>query len=313
MHELTSILVPLDGSPLAEQAIPYAAALAGDDAQLLFLQVTLDPEPVRGPLGDVTVSREEVAATYQEAGQRELQQAAERWQAVAPRVEIDVVSGDPAEEIMRVCQKRGCELIALATRGRGALGRWTFGSVADRVARTSTVPVLLVRPQDAESEIRRPHVRRLVVPYDGSELAAEAIPVAQRLATRLGVEVHLLQAVNPAAITMPYPSMEAAYSAELLAELDQQLEQEAQTSLAEVARPLAEAGVKVTTAVVVGDPAGAIEEATTDGDLIVMTSHGRSGVRRWLLGSVAEKLVRGGSAPVVLVPASARAQAGARS
>ncbi|MGH2562185.1 MAG: universal stress protein [Thermomicrobiales bacterium] len=308
VRDQASILVPLDGSPLAEQAIPCASALAGEDAQLLFVQVTLVPEAVRGTLGDVTASREEVAATYLEAGQRELRQAAERWQAVAPRVEIEVVAGDAAEEILRVCQERGCELIALATHGRGAFGRWTFGSVADRIARASTVPILLVRPRDAEAEIRRPDVRRLVVPYDGSELAAEAVPVARRLAIRLGVAIHLIQAISSSAITMPYSSMEAAYSAEIIAELDQQMEQEAQASLDEIAQPLASAGVKVSTAVVTGDAAGAIDEATTDGDLVVMTSHGRTGVRRWLLGSVAEKLVRDGSGPVVLVPASTRAK-----
>lgn len=301
-----TILVPLDGSPLAEQAIPYASALAGN-GDLLFVQVTLTPQPVRGPLGDVTARREEIAATYEEAARRELEAAAERWREVAPRVETAIAAGDPAEEIMRVAADRGCAMIALATHGRGALGRWTFGSVADRIARSSTIPVLIVRPRDAQAEIRRPDIRRLVVPYDGSALAAEALPVAKQSATRLGLQVHLLQAIDVAAAFMPYPSMEASYSAELVAELESELERDAEASLAEAARPLTDAGLTVTTAVARGSAAGAIEEATQDGDIVVMTSHGRGGVRRWLLGSVAEKLVRDGSAPVLLVPASARA------
>src|SRR5262245_51973138 len=101
-----TLLVPLDGSTLAEEAIPYASAVAGSGGQLHLVQVTPDPEPVPGPLGQVTATetatQADVESAYLESARQGLRQAADRWQAVAPRVEVEVVSGDTAEVILRV-------------------------------------------------------------------------------------------------------------------------------------------------------------------------------------------------------------------
>src|SRR5262249_41021222 len=160
-----------DGSPLAEQAIPYGAALAGSDGALVFFEVTSDAHggrsehsPAEAALGD----------------------AASRWGAtLAAPPQFEVAAGDPAEEILKGVDRLGCELIVMASHGRGAVGRLRFGSVADRVSRASHVPVLIVRPTDTKPKVGPVEIRRLLVPLDGSPLAAEALPVAMSVATHL--------------------------------------------------------------------------------------------------------------------------------
>jgi nucleotide-binding universal stress UspA family protein len=307
------VLVPLDGSPLAEQAIPYGAALAGKDGEIVFFEVTSDAEPVRSLGGGVTTTAEEVGRTEHSAAETALRDAASRWGAALPASpRFEVAEGDPAEEILGAVDRLGCGLIVMASHGRGAVRRLAFGSVTDRVSRASHVPVLIVRPSDARAEVGPVEIRRLVVPMDGSQLAAEALPVATSLAARLGIPVHLLQAINPAALVMPTPVGIDGYSGEIYTEIEDELTAAARTNLDEAAKRVGTSGVPVTTAVVEGPPVLAIEDATEEGDVIVMTSHGRSGFRRWLLGSTAEKLIREGKAPVLLVPSSARVEAGSR-
>jgi nucleotide-binding universal stress UspA family protein len=232
------ILVPLDGSPLAEQVLPYAQALLVPGAELTLLQVVEASEPTHG------------------------------WWV------------------------------------RGALGRWVFGSVADRVARSSPVPVLLMRPQEGESQPIA--IRRLIVPLDGSALAEEAVQRAQVWAERLRVPIRLITVFDVLGALPPALGSVVAFDAAIYQETVAQLEADAMDMLAGVSARLDRAGVQSTSAVLHGSPFVAIADAVEDGDLIVMTSHGRSGVRRWLLGSVAEKLIREAPVPVILVPVAAR-------
>jgi nucleotide-binding universal stress UspA family protein len=301
------VLVPLDGSPLAEQAIPYAQAVAGQDGKLVFVHVLPEPEPIYGLLGDTLVPADEVLRLEEESAKQMLRDTVERWRPVLTTdPEIELVPGDPAEAILAAAERHHCQIIAMASHGRGAVGRLAFGSVADRVARTATLPVLIIRPHDATPEIAPVTILRIVVPHDGSPLADEALPVAAELAKRLHVPILVIRAVNPAAALLPAPVAGGPYPAEIYQELEEEMVAEARASLGEVARRLEAMGVQATTAVVEGPPVVAIEGALADGDIIVMTSHGRSGIARWVLGSVAEKLIRSGPAPVVLVPASVR-------
>jgi nucleotide-binding universal stress UspA family protein len=242
-----------------------------------------------------------------------LRDAATRWGATLPAPpRLEIAAGDPAEEILKAVDRHRCGLIVMSSHGRGAVARLRFGSVADRVSRASHVPVLIVRPSDAKSEVGPVEIRRLLVPLDGSPLAAEALPVATSVAAHLGIPVHLFQAINPSALVMPSPVGVDGYSAEIYTEIEDELTVAARANLDEAANQAGAGGVPVTTAVVEGPPVIAIEDATVEGDVIVMTSHGRSGFRRWLLGSTAEKLIREGKAPVLLVPSSARVEAGRR-
>ena len=144
------ILVPLDGSPLAEQALPYAQVLLPPGGELILLEVVENLEPIHGMSGWLLVPVEDVQRMFERQAHEYLQKAEATLRGEQPHARLEVVSGNPAVEILRVAAERGVDLIVMTTHGRGALGRWVFGSVADRVARSSPVPVLLVRPRESE-------------------------------------------------------------------------------------------------------------------------------------------------------------------
>jgi len=304
-----SILVPLDGSPLADRALRYARALAAPGADIVLLRVVPRSEPISGLVGVPTVPAADVTEAEVQRARSDLEQTTTTVRAWGLRVNPAVAVGHPAEEILRVAEERAVGMIAMTTHGRGAVGRLVFGSVADRVARAASVPVLIVRPGDDAAEPNGPDIRRLVVPLDGSDLAAEALPVAIALAARLGVPVHLVRAVNRSS-TMPFaPGLADGTSpaaAEIYEDLYQQARTDAERALDGAASQLRDAAIPTTREVLTGSAYAAIADAARPGDVIVMTSHGRSGAQRWLLGSIAEKLVRAASVPVVLVPASTR-------
>ena len=250
------ILVPLDGSDLAEQALPYAEALAGSRCELILLEVGED-----------------------EDDEFRLQ---ERFDDSC--AQLQTVFGDPVEQILQVAQELGAGLIVMTTRGHGAAGGRTFGSVAKEVMRKSSIPVLMIRPEEDTSPAVAPQIRRLVVPLDGSELVEQALPRAEVLAKQLHVPLHLVTAIGSE-------------------ERTGELVSDAETLLSRHADRLRREGIPSSWEVLRGSPGVSFPEAVRAGDVIVLTSNGRGGSRRSLLGSVAEELVREGPVPVIVVPA----------
>jgi nucleotide-binding universal stress UspA family protein len=301
---IPGILVPLDGSPLAEQALPYAQALLAPGAAMTLLGVVEETEPIPTLWEPPLVPLEDVRGMLEQQVYDDLARAEATLQGERSSVRLLVARGDPADQIVRVATERQVELIAMSTHGRGALGRWIFGSVADRVARSATVPVLLVRPNPGKP--RPAAIRRVVVPLDGSALAEEALPTAQALAIRLNIPLHLITAIDIMRLIPPAFGPVVAFDPEVYQETLSQLESGAAATLAEASERMQDAGLHISSQVVQSSPFAAIADAVQDGDLIVMTSHGRGGVRRWVLGSVAEKLVREAPAPVILVPVAAQ-------
>lgn len=301
---IPGILVPLDGSPLAEQALPYAQALLAPGAALTLLGVAEETEPISTLWEPPLVSFEDRQGMLEQQIYDGLSRAEATLQGARPPVHLLVARGDPADQIVRVAAGRQVDLIAMSTHGRGALGRWVFGSVADRVARSATVPVLLVRPSPGEP--RPIAIRRVIVPLDGSALADNALPVAQALAARLNIPLHLFTAIDIMRLVPTAFGPIVAFDADVYQETLAQLESGAAATLGEASERMQGSGLRISSQVVQGSPFAAIADAVQDGDLIVMTSHGRGGVRRWVLGSVAEKLVREAPAPVILVPVTAR-------
>ena len=316
---ISSVLIPLDGSAEAEQAIPYAQALLPDSGSILLFTVV----PDRG----VLISNDPVLTEWQRtlhpgpeaAHAADLNTARAGLHQVVTRIDDSRVNwsvaaayGDPAEHILRTIATQDIDLVAMTTHGRGALGRAIFGSVADRIVRTSPIPVLLVRPVTPSPAPGMVAVNRLLVPLDGSELAEAALPVATALAQQLGIPVQLIRATN-ATLTLatltgssPFP---VAPPADIYDQWATDLERSATTYLDGVAKRLRDEGIAASIAVCDGSPYTEITNAVQAGDLLVMTSHGRGGVMRWLLGSVAEKLVREAPAPILLVPAADRGAA----
>lgn len=300
---ISRILVPLDGSEAAKAAIPYAQALLADDGQIVACHVIPDVDPLLVELLGLLAAASANADPAVEAARAALDRQMAAAGVEPSRYSTLVTRGDPAEEILKAIDQQQIDLVGMSTQGLGAIGRLTLGSVADRISRSSLVPVLLVRSRPDQPSPAT--LRRLVVPLDGSPRAEGALPLAAELAGRLGASIHLVRAINPGATLASLTgagAIAAPASPETCQEILNDIETEARDYLAAVAARLAAGGVDVTWAVLEGSPYFVIADATTPGDLLVMTSHGRGGIARWVLGSVAEKLVREAPVPVLLVP-----------
>jgi nucleotide-binding universal stress UspA family protein len=310
---MNMILVPLDGSILAEQVLPYVSTLARLlEARICLLRVVADPVE-SGLLADTIVATYGVGAPLaaQQARQAHslelLNQNAERYleshaallHADGLDVVVDVRYGRAADVIVAAALNQHVALIALASHGYSGLKRWALGSVADNVVRATSIPVLIVR---GTAPSRAPAISRIMVPLDGSALARQALPLATELARSAHAELLLLQAITPA--IADYPSVPARD--ERIPQLGRAraaLRHQAASTLDALAAELRTHGVDTRTRVVNGHAAEVLEDqaAHCDVDLIVMATHGYGGLRRWALGSVADTVLHTTTTPLVLV------------
>jgi nucleotide-binding universal stress UspA family protein len=200
----------------------------------------------------------------------------------------------PGETIVESATNLGCDLIVMGTHGRRGLSHLLLGSVAERVVRTSTVPVLTVR---SDATINPDGVRRILVPHDFSEASATAIRFAVAWARALDAEITLLHVVEP----VVYPEF---YSVDVLPDdLMGRLTTRSEEALQKAAAELAES-VPTRTAVAVGRAAETITAFgdPDDFDLVVMATRGLSGLEHVLLGSVAESVLRRCRVPMLTIP-----------
>jgi nucleotide-binding universal stress UspA family protein len=301
---LRRILVPLDGSLFSEQALGYARAIGGPEAGFVLIRIFSEAEAAYGPLGNRLLTAEQVQRAAEEEARSGMERAREGWIRTFPNVDIEVANGDYTDEILAAAVRHQADIIVMATHGRGGLDRWIIGSVADRVARTSPIPVMLIHPHDeTQSEPSEQLIQRLIVPLDGSELADQALPFAGRLAAQHDIPVRLVTVFDlphELSVTMAYG---AAFSQQMYDELLAEGRLEAEKLLAKSKSLLRKMDVSVGHQLLEGPVAKAIAGAAGENDMIVMTSHGRGGIRRLLLGSVASQLINQSDVPVVLVPA----------
>ena len=280
---MNKILVPLDGSKLAEAVVPYIRQIAsGLDASVTLLHV-------EAPKGAPRVEMEE--------GYLEWTTTTLRQQGV--EVAMEVASGLPHEEIVRYAKENGFSLIAMATHGRSGLGRWAYGSVADKVLHSTSIPVFLIRPSESgQAAIPQEPIKGLLVPLDGSELAEEALPFAEALAVRLNLVISLVRVVPYQSYIQggfELPAYDPAW--------DKQIEASANSYLESLKVRLAKERLQTRTSLLLGHPASEIIDLAqhTEGSLVVMSSHGRSGVGRWLFGSVADRVLRASRRPILII------------
>lgn len=296
--KFSRILVPLDGSDLAEQALPFALSIGGDSATYFLVTVLPHLDATYEWLSRRVVENlEDVEAHARADARTSLLHAAHIWLGERPQIEVDVLDGDPATAILQADERYDADLVVIASHGRGSAGRLAFGSVADRITRHARGPVLVIRPQDASVEFGRAFIDRIVVPIDGSTHAKKALPYAAALARGLAVPIILVQAVDVIQRIAPYPGAYAPPP-----DIVQEGVAAAAASLATSAQELRAQGITVTTEIRVGPAVDTIDEIATTGDVIVLSSRGWSGFTRWVLGSVAEKLVRSSPVPVMIVP-----------
>jgi len=207
-------------------------------------------------------------------------------------VEDAVRTGIPHQEILQYASQQGIDLIAMGTHGRTGIERYLLGSITEKVVRLSDIPVLTVRAEP-DGTVTYPYAD-ILIPTDGSEQAAAAIDVGVDITSNYDARLHALSVVEPIAMGVDFQS----------ADVFELLEEAAQSAVDSVEKKASQASLsKVETAVKYGHPYREIHSYVdaNDIDLVVMGTHGRSGLERYLLGSVTEKVVRTSAVPVLTV------------
>jgi len=290
------VLVPLDGSAFAGQALPLAEVICRTYKARLTLMSAVR---VQGLLRNLPLVRAQMGlAKAGHLGERAyLRRVARQLRTTGIEVDYIISTSPVTDSINALVRKEGVDLIIASTHGRSGVHRWLIGSVADRIIHLVTKPVLLTRPT-AKGNGKEPTFRRLLVPLDGSKLAERVLPYVRGLAVAFDSEVLLL--------SVPDVPEAHKYGAALdvLEVLREKEETELRRHLEGVATSLREEGLNVRSLVTGSGPARtivAISEAEA-ADLIVMATHGWGGLDRLLLGSVAERVLHHTLCPVFLVP-----------
>ena len=301
------MLVPLDGSKLAEVVLGYAKELAGRlDLDIILLHVRRPEESEKDPIHRSYIDRMAEGIKLQSREVQKETRAKPGSKVVEARGELAV--GYPAEEILRYAEHNNIDFILLATHGRSGVKRWSVGSVADKVLSASKIPVWLVRADIPEEIIHDEWPRRtILVPLDGSDLAESVLLHVEALAKQRGaelVEVVLLRVCYPPEISSDYPeaSMSLSWEEHVKREMAW-AKRGGEQYLADVQKRLKDSGLNVRAEVMMGKPADEIIKYVKDNNinLIVMATHGRSGLTRWAYGSTADKILHGAASPIFLV------------
>jgi nucleotide-binding universal stress UspA family protein len=286
-----NILVPLDGSALSEKALSVATAIAktfGAKITLLHNISTTTYAYVAAPLS---------GEAYQQMVESDVLNSRDYLKKIKQRLhdcgvtqtETQVVEGIPTSAI-RLGVKDGADLIVMTTHGRTGLSRTIFGSVADEVVHSVKIPVLLVSAQQPELEPGGcvPAFHRILVPLDGSTLALQALPIASALAVAADAEVVLLDVLpQPALVGEEPATSNAGWAGRYLNEAAQAIPRNIASDIVVTSGNVGEAIVR--------------EAVERDCDLIVMTTHGRSGFSRIRLGSVADQVLAHAPMPLLLL------------
>jgi len=299
----TRMLIPLDGSKLAENVLPYARALARAlDLRIELLSVVDTMDFARTTHAGHVRDFDPIIEAAVREGEQYLENVARSFTGMT--VDNCVVKQGQADQIIVEKAARDKEtLIGMATRGRSGIHRWLMGSVAEKVLRGATNPLLLVRGDEEGKSDGAATLKSIVVPLDGSKLAEIALPRAVDLAKKLGLEIVLTRAYQIPLST--YGVADAAYIPNQDAFLTAVREEAGAYLEAKVNEVRGNGIEKVSSILLVGSGADEIIDLarTTPDNLIAMCTHGRSGVKRWALGSVTEKVVRHSGDPVLVVRA----------
>lgn len=309
------MLVPLDGSGLSESILPYAVAVAQATKSAILLLQVLEPvfEPIFGALGLPEYVEEEQMLEMRDeqlsAIHLYLEHIANQLRADGLEIYTKVIEGNhPATQILWEAEHDPLlSKIAMTTHGRRGVLHWLFGSVAAEIVQATPVPLLLLRPRESDrtytmSNFKVASYKHIVVPLDASSFAEQALGQACEITSATDAILHLISIVSPPHM-LPIHIHKTEQTQTFMRTLHQNEVGKREQYLAQEAEELKEQVIRVRTDVVSGHAAEEIlrfcslEEET----LLVMTTHGRSGLRRILLGSVAMKVVQEAHAPVLLI------------
>jgi len=294
------ILVPLDGSELAEVALPYAEEMGWRiSSEVTLLQVSETGESQRFHEHEIYLQREASIV------KRNIAHHLGKEQEENIGVKSVVTEGYPAEEIVDYAEKSDIDMVIMATHGRTGVRRWALGSVADKVVRAASQPVVLIRTGEIHHGMtgirEKDMLNAILVPLDGSKESEAILPYIEELARRVEAEVILLQVVEMThhvyaargtVAPLPYNKNEM-----------EALTKHAKEYLEGVSDLLRARGVAVKSEVRVGIDAREIIRAAGElhADLVALTTHRRTGAGQGAFWSVADMILRSGNAPIMLV------------
>ena len=299
---IKKVLVPLDGSPVAESILPYVELIARGAGAEITLLTSIQSEH---SWGDEKVTVDMDAATAEARVYLELQ--CERLRAGGLKTNVNINYGGEADAIIGWAAEEAADLIAMTTHGRTGLKRWILGSVAHKVLHGTSRPLLLVRAEEPGPR-QAPQIDRILVPLDGSPLSLSILPYVEDLADALSANLVVCNAVFPLDLSFAAEVGPAPVGSAIDAMLDQ-----GRSFTAAVAGEIEARGkVKAQSVVTVGFPVREIVQVSQDvnAGLIALATHGRSGFDRWVVGSVADGIVRRSGLPCLVVRPEEAAEEG---
>ena len=292
------ILVPLDGSELSESALPYAEELAGAlNSEVELVYVCELAESQYRHMHQLYI--EKIA----EQVRRHIKAYPDRETSLAASVKPVVLDGEPAAEIIDYAEKNDISLIIIVSHGRSGIMPWTMGSIAVRVIRRTKKPVLLIRAITPSPKVGKGEMfSKILIPLDGSENGEAVLPYIKELTCRLKSEVTLLQVVAPGQYVHTVGGLNYILFSEQHVET---MRADAKQYLEKVGRKLTDTKATIRFEVKTGHTAQEIIKFAdeTNTRLVAISTHGRSGVRRWISGNVAYKVLQAGHTPLLLVRA----------
>ena len=298
----TNILIPLDGSKTAEKVLPYARFIAEALSISIELLAIIDVAAMASHVASESGRHLDIVIPEAERrGRLYLEKIASEFAGLT--IKMTMGRGKPAETIIEKAASDTGTLITMATHGRSGIKRWLLGSVAEKVLRGTANALLLVRANEQAELKQKPSVQSITVPLDGSRLAASVLPVVATIAQRMNLEIVLFRAYELPASAY-YGSEDYLPNYERLKD---NLKKEVESDLRKEIETLKSQGLdKVSFCVTEGSgPDEIITYARKRPDtLLAMCTHGRSGVKRWVLGSVTEKVVRHSGDPVLVMRAA---------
>ena len=288
------ILVPLDGSKLAERALVPAMVIAESmAAEVHCLQIvtgsalTIDPSLNQR----VVRARTQAANIY-------LQSLPSRFSETKVRIEVATDVGPAAKSITDYAKRNDVDLIVMSSHGRSGHKRWVYGNVAIKILRRAPCDTLMVRPL---TDVKLFSKNRVLVPLDGSRRAERALRPALALATAWDMDVLLLYVILPVNVELEPSSIRYMFD-----DIEAEARADAKIYLQGLKATLIPVHRSVSVATVTGTPAAAIIDYAVEqqADLIAMSSHGRTGAELWIMGSVSEKVLRGANCATLIVRSS---------
>jgi nucleotide-binding universal stress UspA family protein len=303
------ILVPLDGSDLAEQALPVAAYIARHaSGKIVLLECVIPPMEFGLYVGrEPPLLVQQAIDTDTEMATDYLKRTVQGNHLADIETEIKIEYGWPAHSILAVAEQQQSDLIVISSHGRSGLSRWILGSVAQKVIRHAPIPVLVLRDRQMSEELlASEHPLRVLLPLDGSPASESVLGPALEMLSSLATHrpgnlhlVHVVDRVSGEAKTPDLTQQASAYLDSIEERLHDQLAQAGDISVRKsVITAFDIASALLDTAETETDAGGATC------DIIMMSTHGRGGIQHWTLGSITERVLQATKLPLLIVRAN---------